>query len=184
MKKFIKNNILLLAINLFSFLTLNAQNLPLGSWTFITDVQGNSYNSEKMVQGRSYTKAVFNFVSATNYEFSLVAYDSLTGKSAQVTETGSYSFTGKQFTLQPKTSETVFGNGGNKSFNTRKINNSLLSVIYDWQLEGVRGSTKIASLVVTPMKSGYREGEFYSTKARGVSNPGPAIRRKATARAL
>lgn len=184
MKKYFKNIILLITINLVSILTLSAQNIPLGSWTFITDSQGNSYGSEKMVQGRNYTKAVFNFISATNYEFSLLVYDSLTGKSAQVTEMGSYSFTGKQFTLQPKASETVFGNGGNKSFNSRKINNSLQSVIYDWQLEGVRGTTKMASLVVTPMKNGFREGEFYSTKAKGVSNPGPAIRRKATARAL
>lgn len=184
MKKISKFTIFLITLNLICSFSLSAQNLPLGSWTFITDNQGNSYSSEKMVQGRNYTKAVFNFVSATNYEFSLVAYDSLTGKSAQVTEMGSYSFTGKQFTLQPKASETVFGNGGNKSFNSRKINNSLQSVIYDWQLEGVRGSIKMASLVVIPMKNGFREGEFYSTKSRGASSSGLAIRRRAAARAL
>lgn len=184
MKKYLKNIILLITINVLSVLTLSAQNLPLGSWTFITDSQGNSYGSEKMVQGRNYSKAIFNFISSTNYEYSIIVFDSLTGKTAQVTEMGSYSFSGNQFTLQPKQSETVFGNGGTKSFGTSKVNNPLQPAVYDWQLEGVRGSTKMASLVVTPMKNGYREGVFSSPKAKGVYNPGPAIRRKATARAL
>lgn len=184
MKKHMKDISLMITINLVGILTLSAQQLPQGSWTFITDNQGNSYSSEKMVQGRNYSKAIFNFVSSSNYEYSIIVFDSLTGKTAQVTESGSYSFTGKQFTLQPKASETVFGNGGTKSFNTSKINNPLQPAVYDWQLESLRGSTKMASLIVTPMKNGYREGVFSSSKAKAVYNPRPAIRRKATARAL
>jgi hypothetical protein len=143
-------------------------------WTFLTDQNGTPLASEKATQGKHYLKNVLNFTSETKYEFSLEEFDSAGTKLTQVTENGTYTLDGAQFTLLPKNSETIFNPPADKKINyasSTRVANPLIQAMYSWAIEKNKSGT---SLIITATKPGYREGIFSSTTAvhKKASRPG------------
>ena len=152
------------------------------SWTFLYDQTGNAIASEKATQGKYYLKTVFNFINENKYEFSLDEFDAAGVKLAQVTENGSYTVTAAQFTLNPKSSETIFDPPSKqnlRSVASVKIVNPPVAATYSWLIEKDK-TGYMGSLNITAVKPGYREGQFSSTatsRARGARQLPPDKRR-------
>ena len=158
------------------------------AWTFIYDQNGNPLASENAAQGKYYLKTVFNFTSDSKYEFSLDEFDSAGTKLTQVTEGGTYALTATQFTLTPKSSETVFNPSAKQNLRSAlatRIANPLTPAVYNWMIEKNKTGS-MGWLSITAIKPGYREGIFSSAAAghtKGYRQL-PPDKRKAIARSM
>ena len=168
-------------VSLFAILVssyLYSQDFPKGSWTIVTDNNGNIISAKASVPRRV---TIFNFQDATKYSFSYEEIDSLGRKTVVVKESGMYSVTASQFVLTPKSSTTSFYDYLPQS--TRPIGNSVRqNSLSDASYRWIYQNGKMENLTIETAKPGYREG-FISQNAKAY-RPLPAATRSSLARSM
>jgi hypothetical protein len=149
-----------------------SQDVPIGTWTLTTDINGNVINSKNKTTV-AWQLTALSIENETNYSFTYEEYDSEGKKNAGVKEAGYYTFTPTQLILTPKASTTTYYSyipNTIKPVSSSVKQNPLQATTYLWEYQNAKAGQK-AALVIEAIHPGYREGIFNSSFAKGKQEP-------------
>lgn len=156
-----------------------SQELPKGTWSLATDLNGNTINAKK-VFNTAYQQTIFSFINEKSYSFSYEEYDATGKRITEVKEIGSYTYTQNQIVLTPQQSSTSFysylPNTQRPSSSTIK-QNPLQPAVYAWEMQQIK-STQQTVFVIEALNPSYREGIFSSRAVKNKTPLSERIRRR------